>query len=333
MSDKRIILVHASWDVREQTSLRLGADLGMLCNGAPIQVESRDGGSLDYHGLLRILGEPADLLLLDLRLPSMLAVRAAELAHLARLSTRLVALTSEDPALTRLGVDLSGAIIPLFDAGLALPWKSEIHGVTLRDALGGCSAGQGGRLSQPDLLDAALERLFQVFPDLLPGARGSAHAFGVYRDTYLQSANTPARTDAGSGGRPGLEAYARVRPVLFSPRLIQAAERISRSPYFAWEQREFLQKRVDYLLDVTGRVLVRFRQEVEDILIGLEQFACMCETGPRQEQVDISELAQMLMVRAQRVPGFEEGIAPIVYYLLHLRNVWTPSQVGGMAVA
>jgi hypothetical protein len=189
---------------------------------------------------------------------------------------------------------------------------------------------QRGSLPNQDHLDAAIEIFMGGCQHLVPGARGSAHAFGIYRDTYLHTgpATWEARVSAAQLSlEERLDRFARVRPLLFSSRLSQAAERISHSPYFAAEQRAFLKKRFEYLLDNTGRVLTRFRQEIEDILIGLEQFACMCESGPREEQMDITELAQLLMVRAQLVPGFEEGIAPIVYFLLHLKNVPTASRV------
>jgi len=337
MNDRRFLLLHTDRNLRDQLALQLGSVFGRIPNAHGIRLENRDGGRLDYLELLGLLKGRFDLIFLDLHLPAMLSLRAAELAHLVCLPTRLVlvnggcgappiswpAESSPEPCSRRWPLDLK-AIIPLFDAYLPDSQDDETLSHDLQSMLREPFSCLRGKLSGQDHVDAAIENLLGACRKLVPGARGAAHAFGIYRDTYLHASSPswdPKAAVSQFSFEERLDRFSRVRPLLFNSRLAQAAERISHSPYFAAEQRAFLKKRLDYLLDNIGRVLSRFRQEVEDILIGLEQFACMCEHGPRQEQIDITELAQMLIVRAQVVPGFEEGIAPIVYFLLHLRNV------------
>ncbi len=330
-------MLHSDRNLRERLAHQIAVEFGQTSPGKSNQVEWRDGAHLDHFELLHLLKGRFEAVLLDLHLPAMLALRAAELAHLACIPARMVLLVPcRQPGLrvngnahaSKNSPDFTDALLkacsPLFDSCLQIPFDREEAVPRLCAVLEEPVNFQRGSLPNQDQLDAAIENLLSTCLKLAPGARGAAHAFGIYRDAYLQPDFTTWESRislAQLNLEARLDRFIRIRPLLFSPRLIQAAERIARSPYFAADQHAFLKKRFDYLLDNTGRVLSRYRQEVEDILIGIEQFACMSEAGRRQEQMQVDDLAQMLIVRAKEVPGFEEGIAPLVYFLLRLHNV------------
>jgi hypothetical protein len=272
------------------------------------RVVVEDGSRLSYPRAVSLLQEGYDSILINLRLPSMLSLRLAELVHLAKVPTRLVLLSGAPQ-------DLS-ASSGLFDGYIRIPFYEKSPEAELEGTLGRPFLPEHRPLVSQEHLDVSLLNLLQKYDSLAPGCRGALHAFGLYRDAYLHRPLAEAEKQlllphATLAER--LNYFTAISPLNFSQRILGVMEAVDQSQFYLPRQKRFLAFQFNHLLDALGLTLMNFRAEIEEILKGLEQFARMAGSGGTD--VDPASLGQMLLARSASMHYVHEAIIQIVRLL------------------
>jgi hypothetical protein len=225
------------------------------------EIVVEDGNQLDYRRMVSLLKEGYDCILVNLRLPGMLAIRLAEVVNLAKVPTRIT-LVSGAPH--DLGIGLS-----LFDSYIRIPFHGKNLDVVLDETIGAPFFPEHRPLPSQEHLDLAILNLLQNYSALAPTCRSALHAFGLYRDAYLHrpvSASRHQQISSGASVLQRIEFFSEVRPLNFSQRISLVTNAVNQSGFYLPWQKLFLSFQFNHLLDAIGLTLMNFRSETEDVL-------------------------------------------------------------------
>jgi CheY-like chemotaxis protein len=304
----RLLLLHTDETVRAFLPEILTSGLGGT--GKPVDVINEDGNILTYERAVAILKEDFDCVLINLRLPGMLSVRLAELVHLTKYPGRLILMSGAPRNL--------GPASSLYDDYIRMPCFEKSVQSTLEDCLTKSFHPARRPLVSQDHLDIAILNLLHHCDSLVTGCRGALHAFALYRDAYLHRplahwSNPLSPEEAPLQER--VDFFAHVSPLDLAVRLSKVMARVARSPLYRQDQKRFLRVQFDYLLDVAGLILMNFRQDVEHVLHGLEQFAWMSEPASDDPKGSPAGLREWLCTHSKSIPYMHQGVLRIAALL------------------
>jgi hypothetical protein len=301
----RLLLLHTDEAVRSFMPDLLRCWLAKSPRTRACEIVVEDAKNLDYPRAVSLLKEEFEYIILNLRLPSILSIRIAELVHLGKVPGRLI-LVSGTPQDLGPGLSLyDGYIrIPLFEKG----WEASLD-----ETLGRPFLAENRSMTSQEHLDIAILNFLQKYDVLVPRCRSALHAFGMYRDAYLHrpsiaTADKPLLPNGTLSQR--LNFFAEVRPLNFSKRVCEVMECVNQSSFYLPKQKQFLSHQLNYLLDVIGLTLVSFRTETEEILRGLEQFAQVGQAGGAD--IDPASVRKLLLARSEGMRYVHQGIIQIV---------------------
>jgi hypothetical protein len=304
----RLLLLHTDETIRAfMPELVSGGVVGDF-DLKTIQFQSEDGKPLTYERAVALLKEDFDCLIVNLRLPSMLSIRLAEMVHLARVPCRLLLLSGAPKDL--------GPGASLFDDYIRTPcYEKSLH-VTLAECLSKPFAPERRPLATQEHLDIAILNLFHRSDSLTPGCRGALHAFALYRDAYLHRPGSAWPNLQNADLTERIDFFAAVQPLEFANRLGKVMDRVDQSPLYRRDQKRFLSAQFNYLLDASGLILLNFRQEVEKVLKGLEQFSFMAGAdAEKTAEISPARLREALLRHSKPIPYVNQGVARIAELL------------------
>jgi hypothetical protein len=306
----RLLLLHTDETVRAFLPEIISNSMGDLGLGKTLSVQNEDGNALTYDRSVAVLKEDFDCVLINLRLPEMLSIRIAELVHLTKFPGRLILMSGAPKDL--------GPASSLYDDYIRMPCYEKSVQTTLAESLSKTFVAAHRPLVSQEHLDIAILNLLHRCDSLVTGCRGALHAFALYRDAYLHRplmAWPDKLTPQEAPFEERINFYAPVLPLDFATRLGKVMERVLRSALFRQDQKKFLAAQFDYLLDVGGLILMNFRQEIEGVLDGLEQFAWMAEPASGEAMKSPAHLREWLLACSKSIPYMHQGVARIAAML------------------
>jgi hypothetical protein len=166
ISPIRILVLHSDQRMRECLALALHYSLRLL----KFELDVFDGNNLDHETTLSLLKKNYDYIFLNLRLPWCLSIRIAQLAHLAKVQTRIVLVS---------GCSVKAELLtPLFDVIIPLPCLPEDLESAIWSASSLSSLARAS-LSTEEHVEAAIKALLTVW---------SSSGFEDYRTYFPQPA-------------------------------------------------------------------------------------------------------------------------------------------------
>jgi len=306
----RLLLLHTDEAICTFMPEMVSAGLAEAFRPEAPEIQTEDGRKLTYKRAVALLKEDLDGVIVNLRLPEMLSIRIAELVHLAAIPARLILMSGTPKDL--------GPAASLYDDYIRTPCFEKSLPSVLAECLARPFAAQRRALTSQEHLDVAILNLLHRCDSLAPGCRGALHAFAMYRDAYLHQPPTSwpkgiTREKTTTAQR--LDFFAPVRPLDFAKRVDKIMQRIEGSPLYRTDQKALLNAQFNYLLDVGGLVLLNFRQELEKLLGGLEQFSRMAQSGAGGAEISPAKLRELLLSHSSLIPYVRQGITRIAALL------------------
>ncbi|HWI58366.1 MAG TPA: hypothetical protein VNZ22_14160, partial [Bacillota bacterium] len=274
------------------------------------ELRSLDGQMLDQEKVVGLLQEGFDCILMNLRLPAGLSLRLGELAHLARVPTRLF-LLSGAPA-------HFGSELRLFDGYLSVPFTLGEFYATLDLVLAAAPCAFRNQLPNQEQIDSAVLSFFRRYPYLGIATRSPLLSFGLYRDTYLHGG--PEEWDGSTAiGRATMqervEFFAGVRPLRCLQRIDTVVEQVQASSFYDRAQKRSISLQLHLLANVIGLTLVKHREETAGVLDGLELFGRIAEEGSEAAYVETECLKRSLLTNSEAMPFVHRALMRLIEYL------------------
>jgi hypothetical protein len=164
----RVAIVHSDPDISWLMAQTLRKRFALL----NFRLDVVDGREIDHQGVVRLFRQDYDCIFLNLRLPYCLSLRLAEIAHLARVQTRVI-LVSGTPVADEW-------LLPFYDDLIRLPCDLD----ELEDALWRIPEETRQRLPTEEHVEAALSNLLREARYIVPVSTSAEQPYAAYRAVY-----------------------------------------------------------------------------------------------------------------------------------------------------